>query len=88
MIRKKTIESDYTHRHLEDVYKLRDVISRNGYECDLNDAANLWEEYSEARFAGWLGFPDSEKELWNILEPLVKSELVESLFEEIRKYLK
>lgn len=54
----------YNHRHIEDVFRLCEVLKCHGYSADLEDCEDLWNDYSDMRAAGWLGMPDDDEELW------------------------
>lgn len=62
------------HRHHNDVERLQRVILHNGYESDYDDAANIWEDYSDSYAAGWLYLPDDDNELWSMIEGRVERE--------------
>lgn len=63
--------SNYTHRWIDDVKRIQEVLLNNGYSSLLKDCGDLWEAYSDSYAAGWLGLPEDDEELWNILENLI-----------------
>ena len=74
MIRKIRYEDNYQHRHQSDVERLQRVMLANGYDADLQSAAGIWEEYSDDYAAGWMGMPDDDNELWQIIQLRVEEE--------------
>jgi len=74
MIRRIESKPKQLHRCHNDVIRLQAVILQNGYEADYEDAANIWEDYSDSYAAGWLGLPDDDNELWQIIEDRVERE--------------
>lgn len=60
------------HRWHGDVIRLQQVMYENGYDADYDDAANIWEEYSDDLAAGWIGLPEEDGELWELIEHRVK----------------
>ena len=67
MIR-KIKDFNFTHRWIEDVKRIQSVLLVNGYEADLKDCADLWEEYSDDMCAGWIGLPEDDEDLWMTIE--------------------
>lgn len=67
MIQKIEQKEVFEHRWIRDVERIQEVLLYNGYSSTLRDCANLWDDYSEAYAAGWLGLPDDDRELWDIL---------------------
>jgi hypothetical protein len=61
-------DSSYNHRWIGDVKRIQQVLKNNGYSSLLKDCGDLWDEYSETWCAGWLGLPETDEELWEILE--------------------
>jgi len=74
MIRKIFSETNFDHRHLQDVLRLQRVMLENGYEADLLSAAQIWEDYSDDMCAGWIFLPDDDDELWQEIEWRVEQE--------------
>lgn len=70
MIRKS--DSHFTHRHLDNVKRIQKVLMIYGYEANLEDCADIWDEYSESYAAGWMGLPESDSELWECIESEVE----------------
>lgn len=68
MIKKIYTEDNYSHRHIDDVVRIKKVMFENGYECDLPDAAGIWEDYSDSMAAGWMFLPYYDDELWIMIE--------------------
>jgi predicted solute-binding protein len=64
MIEKEKFE----HRFIEDVERIQKLMVSKGYYSTLKMSANMWEEYSDTYCAGWLGLPESDEELFNILK--------------------
>ena len=64
MIEKEKFE----HRFIEDVERIQQVMVSKGYYCTLKMSASMWDEYSDIYCAGWLGLPESDEELFNILK--------------------
>ena len=50
------------------VRRIQEVLLKNGYSSLLEDCGNLWDDYSDSYAAGWLGLPEDDGDLWNILE--------------------
>ena len=72
MIRKIRYEENYQHRHQSDVERLQRVMLAHGYDADLPSAADIWEDYSDSYAAGWLGMPDDDNKLWQIIQLMVE----------------
>lgn len=71
MIRKRDLynnDKTFEHRFLEDVERIQKVLDDNGYDSNLSDCADLWEQYSDESAAGWLSLPDDDTELFRIIE--------------------
>ena len=69
MIRKRFGYDDreYTHRYIDEVKRIQDAIYENGYEADLKDCADIWDDYSDSLAAGWIGVPKDYEEIWRIV---------------------
>ena len=61
-------DSNYTHRWIDDVKRIQQVLLDNGYSSLLEDCERLWDNYSDDMCAGWMGLPEDDEELFNILE--------------------
>lgn len=64
-------DKDFTHRWLEDVERIQKVLLENGYSSPLSDCSGLWNDYSGSMCAGWLGLPEDDKDLWEILKDFI-----------------
>lgn len=53
--------------YLEDIKRIVKVSADNGITLTLKQAEIAWEHVSESRSAGWLGLPETDKELWEQL---------------------
>lgn len=67
---------NFYHRHLNDVKRIQIVCLQNGYEADLGDCADIWDDYSDMLAAGWMGLPENDEELWNIIKNEVKKQSI------------
>lgn len=80
---RKIVDFEFIHRYLGHVNRIQRVLRDYGYEADLTDCAQMWEDYSEDcadnwidRFVNrWVSLPSSDEELWEILEFRVNSYL-------------
>jgi hypothetical protein len=61
-------DSTYTHRWIEDVKRIQQVLLDNGYSSLLEDCGRLWDNYSDDMCAGWMGLLEDDEELFNILK--------------------
>ena len=48
--------------------KVQQVAKDRGIELSLKDAQDLWLMYSESMAAGWMEFPDTDDEIWQIID--------------------
>lgn len=76
MIKKINHNSRYTHRHMHNVERIKNVCHQNGYEADLEDCANIWEDYSDMNAAGWINLPEDDEDLWFIIKNEVKKQSI------------
>lgn len=56
----------------EDISKVQCAVINHGYDCTREEAAALWEAYSDSECAGWLlleGY--SEDGIWKRVEPFI-----------------
>jgi hypothetical protein len=63
---------EYHHRHLHDVMTIQRVCRDNNLELSLEECADAWEDYSELYAAGWLGLPEEEDVLFDIINTINK----------------
>lgn len=70
------IKKTFNHRHKEDIIRIKQIMLNNGYEADLSDAAELWEDYSDSLAAGWINLPKDDDELWSIIKYDVEDKAV------------
>lgn len=71
MIRKIETNED---PHQSDVMRIKRLLLEKGYDCDFSSAAGIWYEHSDRYAAGWLGLPETDSELWNLISSIVESE--------------
>ena len=64
----ETSDNEFSHRWIEDVKIIQQVLLDRGYSSLLEDCARLWDSYSNDMCAGWMGLPEDDIELFNILE--------------------
>lgn len=66
----QNIEDDkgFTHRWVDDVKRIQQVLLDNNYSSLLKDCAELWENYSDLMCVGWVSLPDYDDELFETLE--------------------
>lgn len=62
------MENDYSIRHKDDAIRIQKLLELNGYKCTINDAFSIWGYYSDVHCANWLGLPESDDDLLNILK--------------------
>lgn len=48
--------------------QVQQVAADHGVELSLKDAQDLWLMYSESMAAGWMMFPDTDEEIWSIID--------------------
>lgn len=51
-----------------DCKRIQEVLRNNGYILSLYDCERIWNEYSTMVNVGWMGLPDDDYDLWNILK--------------------
>ena len=51
----------------EDVQRIIDVCLQAGFDIYDGDARRAWEKYSEGMAAGWMGLPEDDETLLNIV---------------------
>lgn len=61
-------------RHPEDARRIADAMLAAGYEVTLYDAEWMWGEYSESFAASFLGLPDDDAEIVELLRPYFEVE--------------
>jgi hypothetical protein len=57
----------FTHRWLDDVKRMQNVLISNGNLVSLQECADIWDGYSDSFAAGWMGLPSDDSDLYNIL---------------------
>jgi len=62
------MENDYTKRHMNDAIRIQNLLESNGYKCSIDNAFAIWDYYSDVYCASWLGLPESDEDLLNILK--------------------
>lgn len=72
MIYKIKEQEEFKHRYTYDIKFIQEVCKQNGYHCDLEDCANIWEEISDAYAASWLNVPDDFENVWLMINTLVE----------------
>lgn len=60
-------DENFQHRHLESVIDMKERAEKHGLILSLDEVSNIWEFYSDMYCAGWLGPPDDDEVLVNIL---------------------
>ena len=55
---------DYPH----DCQRIRQVLLENGYVASLQECEIMWRTYSQSMAAEWMGLPDDDDRLYEILE--------------------
>ena len=73
MIRKINNDKNFQHRHLSDVERIQSCCLQHGYEADLKECADIWNNYSNMFAAGWMGLPNDDEELWNCIIPRIET---------------
>ena len=60
------------HKHKvdrpEDCLRIVAQVNKLGYDCTLMEAEEMWNKYSDKVEAGWIGLPDTEEDLAEILK--------------------
>lgn len=60
-------------RHREEAERLRDLLIREGFtSCGIGNAEQIWYEYSDDLFAGWLGMPYDDDRLLKAVQPYIR----------------
>ena len=58
----------------EDCDRIIKLADEHGWDLSTADAVTVWEFYSGWLCAGWMGLPESDEELWWILEACLQGE--------------
>lgn len=58
-------------RYTEDIKRICRVMIDNNYSISFSEAIELWVEHSEKSAAGWLGLPETDSELFEILKEYI-----------------
>lgn len=65
---------DYRLKDLEDCQLIKKVLRDKGFiNAGLVDAMCLWSEYSDSYAAGWLGLPDNDEEIYECIQPYIRT---------------
>lgn len=51
----------------EDSIRIKRVAWDHGVDLTINQAEKAWLAYSDSMAAGWMGLPEDDIELWNII---------------------
>lgn len=51
----------------EDVKRIVEVMKKRDIEVTPTEAEDIWDLYSDDCFAQWLGLPDDDEQLFNII---------------------
>lgn len=62
---------NFKHQCHDDVVRVIDVARNNGYDIDYFTASEIWGTHSDDYAASWLGLPDTDKELFGIIEKII-----------------
>ncbi len=60
--------------HGEDVSCLVQVAAQNGIIASPQECYDAWDSYSDSMAAGWMHFPDDDRDLWWQLKPHLEIE--------------
>jgi len=52
----------------EDCIRIKRVLLDHGCDASLWECEKMWKEYSESMCAGWLFLPESDEDLFSILD--------------------
>lgn len=72
MIYKIKEQEEFEHRYNYDVERIQEICKQNGYHCDLEDCASIWEEISDVYTASWLNVPSDPEDVWLMINTLVE----------------
>lgn len=59
-----------------DIVRIRRVCFDNGVPCTSTQAYLIWHCHSASWDAGWLGLPDSDVELFEIIEDICINKVI------------
>lgn len=59
--------TEHQSRHRYDVERIMRVLAQAGRFRGFFDCYEFWSQYSDSYAAGWMGLPDSDEELRQIL---------------------
>ena len=45
----------------EDVTRIQRILRHAGYQCSRKQALEIWSDYSDSRYAGWMSLPDDDE---------------------------
>lgn len=54
-------------RYPGDVARIQRVAMAHGFVLTPMQAEQVWDLYSDSMAAGWMGLPESDEELWEII---------------------
>jgi len=57
-----------THAHQDDIDRIEALFATKNYLCTTNQAQELWENYSKTTESDWANLPESDDDLWDILD--------------------
>ena len=63
--------SYYQSPYQSDCERIADVALRHRYLLTVEQAEDLWNDFSETFAAGWLSLPEDDEELWRDIESRV-----------------
>ena len=66
--------SEYGERHRGDCERIKVILIRKGFaNAGLNDAVQLWGEYSDSYAAGWLGLHEDDEDVYDSIKRYIRT---------------
>jgi len=66
-MKKFKVSSLQQPEYSNDTKRIKKALAENGYEATLEDCEEAWIRYSEGMAASWLGLPESDDELLDMV---------------------
>lgn len=59
---------------VEDCKRIQGILERHNTEATLSECQDLWQDHSSKLCASWIILPESDEDIWEILEDVVLSQ--------------
>ena len=64
----QALGTEHKVEYPNDVWRIQNVAMSHGITLTTEQAEAVWRSYSDDMAAGWMSLPESDEELWEIIE--------------------